>query len=232
MDLMTTALRFAALPLLLSSSLALATDPVAQSKGPLVDFNVEAHQTAPNDQGSATAFFEADGSNPAELARKVNTTIAQALAIAKQSTAVQTRSGNTWTSPIYGKTGRAIEGWRMRSELLLESRDIPALAVLLGKLQTSLGVSQISLQPSPETRSKAEDVATTEAINTFRDKAKRLAAQLGRDYRIVQINVGSSRGPVFAMKAMALRSDAAPMPLEGGESQVTVSVSGQVEILP
>jgi predicted secreted protein len=208
---------------------ALAAEAV---KGPLVDFNVEARQSASNDLGTATAFMEAEAATPAELAQKVNSAIAQALAIAKKSSTVQTRTGNTWTSPVYGKTGRNIEGWRMRSELRLESRDIPALASLIGKLQSTLGVSQISLQPAPETRGKAEDEATQEAITLFRSKAAQIAGQLGKDYRIVQLNVGSSRGPVFAMKAMAMRAEAAPMPMEAGESQVTVTVSGQIEVLP
>ena len=204
-----------------------------QSKGTLVDFNVEAQQKAANDQGSAIAFMEAEAANPAELAQKVNSAIAQALAITKKYDTVQTRSGNAWTFPIYGKNGRAIEGWRMRSELQLESRDLPALGTLLGQLQNTLGVSQINLRPARETRLKAEDVATTEAIQAFRDKARKIAGQLGRDYRIVQLNVGSNGGmpaPAFAMKA--LRAEAAPMPLEGGESLVTVSVSGQIEVLP
>jgi predicted secreted protein len=225
-------MRVSALLLCLLPALPLPVLAAEAVKGPLVDFNVEARQSAPNDLGTATAFMEAEAATPAELAQKVNSAIAQALAIAKKSSTVQTRTGNTWTSPMYGKTGRTIEGWRMRSELLLESRDIPALASLIGKLQSTLGVSQISLQPAPETRGKAEDEATKEAITLFRSKASQIAGQLGKDYRIVQLNVGSSRGPVFAMKAMAMRAEAAPMPMEAGESQVTVTVSGQIEVLP
>ena len=225
-------MRVSALLLCLLPALPLPVLAAEAVKGPLVDFNVEARQSASNDLGTATAFMEAEAATPAELAQKVNSAIAQALAIAKKSSTVQTRTGNTWTSPVYGKTGRNIESWRMRSELLLESRDIPALASLIGKLQSTLGVSQISLQPAPETRGKAEDEATKEAITLFRSKAAQIASQLGKDYRIVQLNVGSSRGPVFAMKAMAMRAEAAPMPMEAGESQVTVTVSGQIEVLP
>ena len=225
-------MRVSALLLCLLPALPLPVLAAEAVKGPLVDFNVEARQSASNDLGTATAFMEAEAATPAELAQKVNSAIAQALAIAKKSSTVQTRTGNTWTSPVYGKTGRNIESWHMRSELLLESRDIPALASLIGKLQSTLGVSQISLQPAPETRGKAEDEATKEAITLFRSKAAQIASQLGKDYRIVQLNVGSSRGPVFAMKAMAMRAEAAPMPMEAGESQVTVSVSGQIEVLP
>lgn len=215
---------------------ALAAEPGKEPRGTLVDFNVEARQTAANDQGSALAFMEAEATSPSELAQKVNGAIAQALAVTKEFSTVQTRSGNTWTSPIYGKNGHTIEGWRMRSELQLESRDIPALATLLGKLQGTLGVNQINLHPARETRAKAEDAATTAAIHAFRDKARKIAGQLGKDYRIVQLNVGSNNGipgpAAYAMKSVTMRAEMAPMPLEGGESLVTVSVSGQIEVLP
>jgi predicted secreted protein len=202
-------------------------------KGIVVELSAEASQSAPNDQGQATAFMEAEAATPAEAARKVNTAIAQALAICKQSASVQSRSGHTWTNPVYGKSGRNIEGWHMRSEIVLESRDLPALAEVLTKLQATLGVSQLNLQPAAETRTKTEERATVDAIEAFRAKAKLIASRMGSDYRIVQIQVqgGSNRMPVYPMKAMALRADSA-MPIEAGESQVTVSISGQIEILP
>lgn len=200
-------------------------------KGIVVDLSAEASQSAPNDQGQATAFMEAEAATPAEAAHKVNAAIAQAVAICKRSPSVQSRSGQTWTNPVYGKNGHSIQAWRMRSEIVLESRDLPALAELLTKLQATLGVSQLSLQPAAETRTKTEERATVEAIEAFRAKAKLIVSRLGSDYRIVQMQVGSNRMPVYPMKAVALRADNA-MPIEAGESQVTVSISGQIEILP
>lgn len=202
-------------------------------KGIVVDLSAEASQSAPNDQGQATAFMEAEAATPAEAAHKVNSAIAQALAICKQSTSVQSRSGRTWTNAVYGRNGRSIEGWHMRSEILLESRDLPALAELLTKLQATLGVSQLNLQPATETRIKTEERATVEAIEAFRLKAKLVTSRLGSDYRIVQLHVqsGSNRMPVYAMRAAAAPVSS-PMPIEAGESQVTVSISGQIEILP
>jgi len=41
---------------------------------------------------------------------------------------------------MHGKLGRTIEAWRMRSEILLETRDMAALSELLGKLQATLSV--------------------------------------------------------------------------------------------
>ena len=48
------------------------------------------------------------------------------------------------------------------------------------------------------------------------------------------MNIGSnSRGPVYPMmraKAM-MAAEAAPMPVEGGESQIQVTASGKIELI-
>jgi predicted secreted protein len=216
--------------LALAPTAALAADP-AKTQGTLVDLAAEASRSAPNDLARATAFFEANDANPGELAKRVNSAIAAALQAARGYATVKTRSGNTWTNPNYGKDGR-ITGWRMRSELLIESRDIAALSELIGKLQATLGVGQITLQPTPETRRKAEDDATLDAIAAFQAKAKLVADALNKPYRIRQISIGAAgRPPVFPIaRTMAVQAEAAPAPIEAGESMVTVSVSGQIEL--
>lgn len=197
----------------------------------LVEFSAEASRSAPNDLARATAFVEAGGADAAELARQVNAAIGAAIETAKRYPAVNTRSGTTSTYPIYAKNTSRIESWRMRSELLLESRDVPALSKLIGSLQASVGVTQIMLMPSPETRRRAEDGATTDAIAAFRAKAALIAASLGRSYRIRQLNIGgSARAPVVPLMRAAAPLPAAAAPIEPGDSSVTVHVSGQIEL--
>jgi uncharacterized protein YggE len=67
----------------------------------------------------------------------------------------------------------------------------------------------------------------------FQDKAQQLAGLLGKTYRIRQLNVGGgSPMPVYAMaRGKAMMADAAPMPVEAGESNVTVTISGQIELV-
>ncbi|MBS0324639.1 MAG: SIMPL domain-containing protein [Proteobacteria bacterium] len=200
--------------------------------GPLVEFSVEASQQAPNDQARATVFAEAAEASAGAAAGKVNAAIARALATAKAYPAIKTRSGNTWTQPNYSKGGKTIDSWRTRSELVLESGDMTALADLLGKLQSTLGVAQISMQPAPETQKQAEAKATTEALLAFKEKARNLTATLGRQYRIVHLAIGGgARPPAYPLMARAMAMTAeAPMPLEAGESTVSVNVSGQIEV--
>lgn len=199
--------------------------------GTLVEFSAEASRSAPNDLARATAFVEAAGADAAELARQVNAAIGAALETAKGYPAVRTRSGTTATYPIYAKNASRIESWRMRSEVLLESREVAALSKLIGRLQASVGVTQIMLMPSPETRRSAEDGATIDAIAAFRAKAALIAGSLGRSYRIRQLNIGgTARAPVVPLMRAAAPLRAAAAPIEPGESSVTVLVSGQIEL--
>lgn len=218
-------LAFASLPVF-------AAEP-AKPTGTLIDFRVDVQKSVPNDLGRASAYAEQTGSDPADVARKVRTSIAEGIALAKTQPGVTVKSGGTQTWPIYSKTGRVIENWRMRSEILLESRDAAALSAAVGKLQATLAVGSLGFVPAPETRRQAEEDATLEAIEAFRAKAARIAATLKKPYRIQQMSVngnGNFPQPMPMMRAAAMMADAAPMPVEAGESTVTVNVSGQIEL--
>jgi len=214
---------------------AFAAEPT-RPVGTLVDFRVEVHRTVANDLGRATAFAETSGADAAEVARKLKATLADGLATAKAQAGVSVKSGNTHTWPVYGKNNHVIEGWRMRTEIVLESRDATALSTLLGKLQGSgLAIGALGFSPAPETRSKAENEATLEAIDTFRAKADRIAAAMKRPYRIRQMSLGSeghAPPPFPAVRgAMLMAAEAAPMPVEAGESNIVIGISGQIELL-
>lgn len=205
----------------------------AKPVGTLLNFSAEASQTVSNDLARATVFAEATGTQSGEVAQKVNAAIAQALSTAKRFAEVKARSGSTWTAPVYGKTGRNIESWQMRSELLLESQNLAALSELIGVLQGSLAVSQITLQVAPETRRKAEEQATRDALNAFQAKAQRIAGNFKKYYKIVRMDIDAgSQGPVYPMARAAMtKAEAAPLPIEGGESVIGVTVSGEIELV-
>jgi predicted secreted protein len=202
--------------------------------GALVDLAAEASRPAANDMVRASVYSEANGKNPAELAQRVNADIAEALKVIRAKSGVSVKSGQQSTYPVYGQAQK-IEGWRMRSELVLESKDQGGVSELLGKLQQMrLAVGNVSLMPSPETRRKVEDEATREAIQAFQSRAKVIAEQLGKGWKIKQLNVQQGGGmPMPMMRAargVMMAAEAAPAPLEAGESLVTTNVSGQIEL--
>lgn len=213
---------------------ALAAEPTRPA-GTLVEFRTDIQKSVPNDLGRVSAYAEMTGADPAEVSRKVKTAIAEGLGIAKSQSGVSIKSGSTHTWPVYAKNSRVIENWRMRSEITLESRDAAALSAAIGKLQATLAVGSIQFFPAPETRRKAEEEASLEAIDAFRSQAERIAGALQKPYRIRQMNFnGNSQFPPpypMARGAMLMSAEAAPMPAEAGESTVSVTINGQIELL-
>lgn len=198
---------------------------------PTIDLTADASRTATNDLARATLFAEAAGTAPADAAKRVNAMIAEALATVRAQAGIKVQTAGTHTYPMHGKGGR-IESWRMRSDIVLESSDIAALSDLVGRLQQTLGVAGVALLPAPETRKKAENEATLEAVAAFRARAKLVADAFGKPYRIKHLSIGGHgmRPPPMMRAAAMAPMEAAPMPIEAGESTVAVSVSGQIEI--
>jgi len=207
----------------------------AAGAGTTVDLTAEASRPAANDMVRATVFAEAGGSNPAELARRVNQDIAEGLKVIKARPGVSVKSGRQSTFPVYSQNQK-IESWRIHSELILESRDAAAVSDLLGQLQQMrLAISDVSQLPTPETRRKVEDEATRDAIGAFRQRAAVVAEVLGKPYKIRHLSIQQSGQmppmPIMrASRAMAADAAAPPVPMEAGESLMTTTVSGQVEL--
>ncbi len=202
--------------------------------GATVDLSAEASRPAANDMVRATVFAEASGSNPAELARRVNQDIAEGLKTIKAKAGVSVKSGHQSTFPVYAQNQK-IESWRMHSELVLESRDAAAVSELLGQLQQMrLAIGSVSQLPAPETRRKVEDEATRDAIGAFRQRAAVVADVLGKPYKIRHLNIQQSGQmppmPIMRASRAAMAAEAVPPPLEAGESLVTTTVSGQIEL--
>jgi predicted secreted protein len=198
----------------------------------LIDLAAEASRPAANDLIRATLFAEASGKTPGRLSQEVNVLIADALKTAKTYTGVKIQSGGASTYPVYAKDGK-IEAWRMRSQLVLESRDSEAISELLGKLQSTLGLASLVLQPAPETRKQVENEAMLDAIAAFKARAKVIADALGKPYRIKQLAVHTNANnpqPLLRAAPSAMLASSAAMPVEAGESQVSASVTGQIEL--
>ena len=201
-----------------------------------ITLSAQASQQASNDLATASLYHEVSGSDPAGLAGKLNAQIATALDWAKAYQDIEVRSGTSSTYPVYRNGEAELATWRMRSEIQLETRNLAALSELLGKLQEVLKISNLQLQPAPETRDMAADTAAREAIKAFERRAAGLADALAKDYRIRHLTVDyegvpSYHPPVMRGLAMAAEAAAAPMPFESGSSDVVVTVSGTIELI-
>lgn len=201
---------------------------------PTVDLSAEGSVTAANDLARADAYVEASADDPATVARQVNGAIASALERAKRVEGVSVKTTGTSTWPIYAKDSRTISGWRMRSNLQLESTDIAALSRLIAELQSTLAIGNLQLMPAPQTLRAANDAAIRDALRAFEARAKLVAEALGRRHRLKAMSIHTQGGPapVFRARMMADMSAApAPAPIEAGDSTVVVQVNGTIELI-
>ena len=206
-------------------------------------FNVvtlEAAATAevPADTLTITMFSEEQGPDPTDLAGKVNARLEQALAKAKSEAKVRAQSGSYQTYPLYDRANQ-ITGWRIRAELLLESRDFGAVGALAGRLQPAMKVATMMFSLSRTARDKTEATLLSQALDAFQEKSRAVANGLGfPGFTLGQIAIRSD-GPhvqpvAYRRAPMAVAADAAPapVPIEGGNSTVTITVSGSVVLGP
>ena len=201
--------------------------------GTTIDLNAEANRPTANDMVRTSVYSESTGNNPAELARRVNQEITEALKVIKTKSAVSVKSGQQSTYPVYGQ-GQKIESWRMRSELILESKELATVSELIAKLQQMrLALGSVNQLPSPEIRRQVEDETTRDAIRAFQSRAEVVADQLGKKWKIKHLSIQQGGGmpmPIMRSSRSAVMAEAAPAPLEAGESLLTTTISGQVEL--
>jgi predicted secreted protein len=202
-----------------------------------VSFSVSAEREVANDWTTGTIGTTASGSDPAELAARVNRQMAEALALAKQAKDVKVTSGAYNTYPEYGDGNRIIR-WQASQDLILESKDTSAVAKLLGRLQEKgLLLRNVAFSVSRETQRRLEDELVAEAITAFRARAALVAKSFGKaSYGLVSVNVGGGGFPppvplVRADMAMMAKAEAAPAPsFEGGTSRLRMDVNGTIEL--
>lgn len=208
----------------------------------VVNLEASSSKDVSNDMASATLFVEINNNDPAQLADKVNQTLAAAIRVSKQYGTVQSAGTGYTTYPVYNNKTSKQDGWRGRGELRLTSRDFASLSKLLGQLQQPLSngvpmqLAGIRYGVSDESRKAAEDGLITESIKAFRQRAELIQRGMdGAGWRTVNMNVNtqSFEPPMprpMMMKAAMSADNAAPPPVEGGESKVSVTVSGSIQV--
>lgn len=152
---------------------------------------------------------------------------------------VEVQTGNFALFPRHAppKNGApgGIVGWQGTAELVVEGRDVQAIAALTSKVQT-LTIARVGFALSREARAKVEGDVTAQAIERFRARADAVARQFGfAGYTLREVNVasdGAGPQPVPMMRLQASRAMAedAALPVEAGKATVTAVVNGSVQL--
>jgi predicted secreted protein len=201
-----------------------------------VSFQVEVGREVGNDRMLAILNATAEEKKPADLADRINSTMAWALDQARANKQVTLRSGSYQTYPVYGEN-RKIVRWRGHQELQLESQDVDQLSQLVGTLQSQLQMQSLQFSVSHDRRQQVENELIEQALEAYQARAEIVRKSLGaKTYKLLDINIHSAgRSPVIPMRAEAVstmsRSSVSKPALEQGTSRVDVQVSGKIRLL-
>lgn len=174
------------------------------------------------------------GGVQAALKQAIDAALAEARKAAKPGQ-VDVRTSDFSVFPRYNDKGR-ITGWQGTAGLVIEGRDIPAIAQLTGKLPT-VTISHVIYGLSREARERVEGDVTAQAIARYKQRAAEMSRQFGyNSYTIREVNVASSGPPPMGgftlMRAKAAMADQEALPTEPGKETITATVSGSVQMKP
>lgn len=184
---------------------------------------------------SLTARREGSDATPVQNALKqaLDAALQEARKVARPGQ-LEVQAGNFSLAPRYTNQGQA-NGWQGNAELVIEGRDMAAIAQLTGRI-TSLAIAQVSYGLSREQRLKAEGEITAQAVAQYRARAAEAARLFGYgSYLIREVSISSNEPPGFTPmlrgKAMSAMASAEALPVEAGRATVTVTVQGAVQLL-
>ena len=224
---------------LLSASALSAQPARVDSPVNVVAISASGQLDVPQDWLTMTLTTSREGNDAAAVQTQLRQAVDVALAITKPMVAgqqMEVKTGSFGVYPRHGSNGR-ISGWQGTAELVLEGRDFLRISSTAGKV-TSMGVGQVAFSLSREAQQKLESEAQSQAIERFKARAGEVAKGFGfNGYTLREVSVSSvdqGERPVYA-RAMASQSKVsissdAPLPVEAGKSQVTVTVSGSVQL--
>ena len=196
---------------------------------------LQAQQLEPvsNDTMHVTLNSFGEARDPADLAARINEGMEWALGIARRQQGITSRTGGYQTYPVY--KDNVLKGWRGEQSLELEGKDIRDMSRLAGELQGKLQVKSMSFSVSEAKRTGVENRLISRALGAFKARATIVVDNLhASGYRIVELTISTSsqRPPApYPVARMATTMQAeSRVAVEAGESDVSVMVSGTVEL--
>lgn len=215
-----------------------ALAPARAGNGTVVHLVERSERMVKRDRLVAELRVEADDPDPARLQAEINRRMAAALEVAKAVAGISLTTGSygVYQQPVSPPTDRAQLRWHGAQSLQLRSTDAGALLALIGMLQQKgLVLSSLAYELTPEAARAMEDELTKEALARLRQRAGRIADDLGMSIdRLRNLDVGNADGTQPIARPFAVRAaGAAPAPVaEPGDVTVSLSVSADVLLAP
>lgn len=201
-----------------------------------LSFQAEVKEEIANDEVRASLYKKAQASNSKTLATTLNTSINNALNIAKRYPSVTVSTGQQRTYPRYDKNDKII-GWTGQANIDIKSTDFAATSQLIADLQETLVMDNLSFGVSEDKKDAMEQKLMTEASRAFQEQAKSLTrAWDARGYRVVTVNLNTGNNyprPIYSSMSMRAEGKDASVPapnFESGNSTISVTANGTIEL--
>ena len=198
-------------------------------------FQTEVKEEVQNDEVRASLYKKAQATDSKSLATTLNTSINNAMKIAKRYPSVTVSTGQQRTYPRYDKNNKII-GWTGQANIDLKSTDFAATSQLIADLQETLVMENLSFGVSDTKKDALEQKLMTDASRAFQQQAKNLtSAWSARGYRVVNVNLNTgSNYPRPMYSAMSMKSDSLEsvpsQSFESGNSTISVTANGTIEL--
>lgn len=211
-----------------------------------VSLNAEARRNVTQDKIQAMLNIQAEGRTPAAVQEAVNRKMQAAKEVYGRYSSVKISTGGYNVYKTYQPEPKPLSAaerekgaiWQANQQLVLDGRDKEAMLALVNTLQgQGFAVQNLNYYLSREASDALRDELTAEALSNIKQRADKMAAQLGlKQVRYARIDASSSNPgmpPVFARAMMAkgaeMAADAAPV-VQAGETEVVVNVNAEVRM--
>ena len=199
-------------------------------------FQAEVKEEIQNDEVTASLYKKAQATDAKALATTLNTSINNALKIAKRYPTVTVSTGQQRTYPRYDKNNKII-GWTGQANIDLKSTDFAATSQLIADLQETLVMEKLNFGVSDAKKDALEQKLMTDASRAFQQQAKNLTrAWDARSYRVVTVNLNTGSNyprPMYSamnMKAESVSDSVPSQSFESGNSTISVTANGTIEL--
>ena len=230
------------LPVLLSLSIPasaffmpVAVADSASNSHPVLNLDAQAYAEVQHDTVIITLQATKQSADQAEVTKALSETVSTVLEELKKQDKVKVSTGNYYVRPQQNKEGD-ITAWQGRSELILESTQMAEAADLAAAYQNQMPVANVRFTVSREARSETEQKLMTDVVAAFNQRAQTMTAALHFDsFEIKEMQLGGGgaihpRSVSFAASPM-MKADSAPIPLESGTEELSLSLSGSIYLL-
>lgn len=226
----------------LTCAVAHAQSPVNKEAAVLsqqmVHLSASASSQVTQDWLIMTLTLQKEGLDASAVQKQVKAQMASALALsqnASQTGLFHASTGQWSVTPRYGRDGKT-NGWIGVAELLLQGRDVERITDVAGRL-SGLTISDVQWQVSPELRHQTESEIQGQAVALFQARASALASSFGfKGYLVREVRVTNQDSPELylgvrsAPMPMYTAATSTPIPAQAGQSRVSVTVSGSIEL--